>query len=373
MNQFKVLAVTLCVCAFAIRVQSASEDTQRIAIALEALSRLQGVDINTNPSLKAAVYRLLDQARGTPQFVQIVKQFDLKDQNEGLLEVASSNPTADFGVEAMRVLLAKQGSNSIGQALAGTNFVVATRTAEVLGNTAERLSVPLLLPLLNDQQRDLDLRKQVVRALIQTSNGATELLQLARADQLAADLKFTAAGELNSVRWPEVKNEAAKILPLPASKNAQPLPTLAELLKMKGDVIRGEGVFFRPLPGCFSCHQVKGKGVQIGPDLSEIGSKLGKDAIIEAILEPNAGISVGYETYSLELKSGDEAYGLLTSDSADEIAIKDLKGIISRYPKKEIVSRRQLKTSIMPTGLQQSMTAQDFIDLVEFLFSLKKQ
>src|SRR6267378_6968618 len=164
MNGFKVLAITLCLCAFASSAWSSSDDTQKISIALEALKRLPGADLNSNPNLKAAVYRLLDQARGTSQFVQIVKQFDLKDQNEGLLEVASSNPTADFGVEAMRVLLAKQGSNSIGQALAGTNVVVATRTAEVLGNTAERLSVPLLLPLLNDQQRDLDLRKQVVRA-----------------------------------------------------------------------------------------------------------------------------------------------------------------------------------------------------------------
>jgi len=169
-----------------------------------------------------------------------------------------------------------------------------------------------------------------------------------------------------------LKTEAAKILPLPTSQNAQALPAPAELLKMKGDVMHGEAVFYRQLPGCFACHQVKGKGTQVGPDLSEIGSKLGKDAIIEAILEPNAGISVGYETYSLELKSGDEAYGLLTSDSADEIAIKDLKGIVTRYKKNEIVSRRQLKTSIMPTGLQQSMTVQDFIDLVEFLSSLKK-
>ncbi len=373
MNGFKVLAITLCLCAFASSAWSSSDDTQKISIALEALKHLPGSDLNSNPNLKAAVYRLLDQARGTSQFVQIVKQFDLKDQNEGLLELAGNNPASDFGVDAMRVLLAAQGLNSIKQALEGTNVAFATRTAEVLGNTAERGTVPLLLPLICDGKRDLNLRKQAVRALAQTSDGATGLLNLARADQLAGELKLTAAGELNNVRWPGVKNEASKILPLPVSQNAQPFPAPAELLRMKGDVTRGEMVFFRQLPGCASCHQVKGKGAQIGPDLSEIGSKLGKDAIIEAILDPNAGISVGYETYSLELKSGDEAYGLLTSDSADEIAIKDLKGIVTRYKKNEIASRRQLKTSIMPTGLQEAMTIPDFADLVEFLFSLKKQ
>jgi len=94
--------------------------------------------------------------------------------------------------------------------------------------------------------------------------------------------------------------------------------------------------------------------------------------LIESILDPNAGISLGYESYSLELKSGDEAYGLLASDSADEVAIKDLKGIVTRYKKSEIASRRQMKTSIMPTGLQQGTTTQEFVDLVEFLSSLKK-
>ncbi len=114
-----LVVMTLCVCAFTTWAQPASGDTQKNAIALEALSRLQGADINANPSLKAAIYRLLDQARGTAQFVQIVKQFDLKDQNESLLEAASGNPAADFGVEAIRVLLANQGSNSIKQALEG--------------------------------------------------------------------------------------------------------------------------------------------------------------------------------------------------------------------------------------------------------------
>src|SRR6266446_4113003 len=129
-----LVVMTLCVCAFTTWAQPASGDTQKNAIALEALSRLQGADINANPGLKAAIYRLLDQARGTAQFVQIVKQFDLKDQNEGLLEAASGNPAADFGVEAIRVLLANQGSNSIKQVLEGTNVVLATRTAKVLGN-----------------------------------------------------------------------------------------------------------------------------------------------------------------------------------------------------------------------------------------------
>ena len=347
-------------------------ESQRTAIALEALSHLHGVDLDAKPNLKAAVLKLLDRTRGTPQFVQIVKQFHFKDQDAGLLDVAIANPGNDVGVEAIRQILANDDSKLLESELKGTNVLAAVKTTEALGNAAEKQTVSLLLPLLDNEQRDYGLRKQALRALARTSDGAARLLQLAKENKLSEDLKITASKELNDVRWPELKAQAAQLLPLPSAQNSQSLPPLAELLKLRADSINGEKVFFRQAPGCSTCHQVKGKGAQVGPDLSEIGTKLGKDALFESILDPSAGISVGYETYGLQLKSGDEAYGLLTSDSTDEVAIKDLKGIVTRYKKSEIASRRQLKTSIMPTGLQQAMTAQEFADLLDYLSSLKK-
>jgi putative heme-binding domain-containing protein len=124
--------------------------------------------------------------------------------------------------------------------------------------------------------------------------------------------------------------------------------------------------------GCANCHQVNGQGIDFGPNLSEVGSKLGKDALYEAILDPSAGISFGYEAWQLTLKSGDEAYGLIVSDTPEEIAVKAIGGIVTRYPKRDIVTREQSKLSIMPAGLQQAMTAQELVDLVEYLSSLTK-
>ncbi len=64
--------------------------------------------------------------------------------------------------------------------------------------------------------------------------------------------------------------------------------------------------------------------------------------------------------------------GLIVSESADELTMKAQTGIVSRYRKAEIAKRQQMKTSIMPTGLQQAMSTQDLVDLVEYLSSLKK-
>jgi putative heme-binding domain-containing protein len=215
-------------------------------------------------------------------------------------------------------------------------------------------------------------RRQTVRSLAQIQEGAINLLRLAEQDKLPNDLKYTATTELNAVRWPELKAKAAQLLPPPQSRNTEPLPSVAELSQKKGDPARGAQVFARPEVGCINCHRINDKGTDFGPGLSEIGAKLGKDALYEAILDPSAGIAFGYEAWQLGLKSGDEAYGIIVSETADELTIKDTKAIPTRIKKSDIATRQQLKTSIMPAGLQQTMSTQDLIDLVEYLSSFKK-
>jgi putative heme-binding domain-containing protein len=367
-----ILLTTVCLSyVVAVHGADAEADAQRTAIAIEALSRIEG-DINTNPALKSAVTRLLGKTRGTPAFVQIVKKFGIKDQNEGLLEVSLKIPADEAGVEAVRLLLANNGSDLLRKSLDSADSAVALPTAEVLGNTTDRQAAALLLPLVTDPKRDLPLRKQAVRGLARTMEGAGDLLKLVKEEKLSDDLKFLTGSELNVARWPEIKSEAAKLLPPPAGSNSEAFPPLAALLQLKGDAGNGLKVLQRETSACLNCHRIGNTGKDIGPALTEIGTKLGRDALMEAILDPNAGISFGFETHSIELKSGDEAYGLIVSETADELSVKELTGVVKKIRKSDIASRKQLKTSVMPGGLQATMTPQEFADLVEYLSTLKK-
>jgi putative heme-binding domain-containing protein len=373
-RRLKWLAVAGAVGAltYPLKAAGAEAEADRLALAVEALTRLEGVDLNANATLKERVLKVLDKTRGTANFVKLVQHFQLKDQNAGLLEVAAAQPASESGVEAMRLVLASGDTALVQAALDGTNTTVAIQIAEALGNTSDRQSAKLLLPVVTDAKRDASLRKQSVRSLAKTSDGANELLRLAKTDQLADDLKFTAGTELNAVRWPEIKTEAAKVLPPVHGRNAAPLLPISELVKIKGDATAGARIFTNALPGCASCHVVNGRGTELGPNLSEIGTKLGRDALFEAILDPSAGISFGFEAWTFTLKNGDEVYGLIGSETADEIAVKAVGGIMTRLKKNEIASRQQSKLSIMPAGLQAALTAQELADLVEYLVSLKK-
>ena len=79
---------------------------------------------------------------------------------------------------------------------------------------------------------------------------------------------------------------------------------------------------------CSKCHIVDGQGKDVGPNLSEIGSKLGKDALLVAILDPSAGISHNYETFLAVTDDGKVISGMLVSKTDDEVVLKDAEAIV---------------------------------------------
>lgn len=342
-------------------VTAASAFAQANSVAVEALSRLKGMDLEANPTLKAAVVRVLETTRGTPQFVEIVRDFNLTGHAPALLEFAAANPTNSLGVEAVRLAVNEAGLELLSKTTNTAGLVQA------IGGASDKQFVPFLTQALTNAPA----RRAAVQALAQTEEGASKLIELARADQLDHSVKFVAASALASARWPQIKAQAAEVLPLPKGQNAD-LPPIAELVKMKGDPARGAKIYRRAEINCIGCHQVNGEGVDFGPALSEIGTKLAKEALYEAILDPSAGISFGYEAWQLETKDGEEPYGIITSETADEVTLKIQTGVATTYKKKDLAKRQQSKLSIMPAGLQQAMTTQDLVDLVEYLSSLKK-
>jgi putative heme-binding domain-containing protein len=331
---------------------------------IEALSRLKGVDLEANPALKGAVLKVLEKTKGTPQFVEIVRDFNLSGHTGELADFAAKHPDDSVGVEALRMAFAEAGAAAVQP--------ISTGLIEAMGNSAEKQFVPILAPLVEDGKQPVENRKMAVKALAQTEDGAAHLVKLASEDKLDSALKFTAMVALNSARWPNIKAEAAKVLPLPQARNA-PLPPVSELVKLKGDPTNGAKIFRKPEVNCIGCHRIDSEGVDFGPALSEIGTKLAKEAIYEAILDPSSGIAFGFEGWEIELKNGDEAAGIITSETADEIVVKTPTGISTHYKKADIAKRTKSSLSMMPSGLQQAMSQQDLVDLMEYLSGLKKK
>ena len=151
----------------------------------------------------------------------------------------------------------------------------------------------------------------------------------------------------------------------------QPLPPLSVLVIRQGDAERGADVF-RKEGTCIKCHRVGGEGKQVGPDLSEIGSKLAPEAVYVSILDPSAAISFNFETYSVLLKDGRDVSGVLVSQTDESVTIKTAEAIERTFDRSEIDELAKQQISLMPSDLAQNMSTQQLVDLVAYLMSLKK-
>lgn len=346
---------------------------ERLNTMVEALSRLEPATLQGNPKLQEALSKVLDAVRGTPRFVELVRRFAVAGREADLLELASRFPGEEHGVEAIRLVLGTAPGPNLQPLLRGPDKARALGLAQALAQSNHPKAAGWLSGLVTDLRVDALVRKEAVRGLSRTREGAMQLLAWERASQLPADVRFVASVEMNGARWPEVKAEAARRLPLPVGPKDRPLPPVAELLRMPGDALRGEAVYFREAVGCAKCHQVNGRGTDFGPALSEIGSKLGREGLLESILDPSAGISFGFESWEVQTKDGSEWTGLLVSDAAEELAIKAVGGVVTRIRKSEVQLRRQSKLSAMPAGLAQTLSTQELADLLEYLARLRKR
>jgi putative heme-binding domain-containing protein len=193
-------------------------------------------------------------------------------------------------------------------------------------------------------------------------------LALAKDNKIPADLQTAAAGVFQTAWRSNIREDGAKYLKLPGSKEGTSLPSISVLVDKEGKASHGKEVFETL---CSTCHQVDNEGVNFGPDLSEIGNKLSKEALYTSILYPDQGISFGYEAYRIKLKDGSTAFGRIVSETADKI---DLQYMTQQQTlnKGDVVSKTKMETSLMPGNLQSSMTEQDLVDLVEYLQQLKK-
>jgi putative heme-binding domain-containing protein len=300
-----------------------------------------------------------------------VSELKVTGQGAALLDAALKNPQdARAGVAFKLVLGDPEFPALFDAALAGPQ---ADTFVALLGTSSEARVIQLLAKLATTPTNPLPRRIAAVQALARTQTGAQALLQLQRNGELPADLKSTATTALNLVQYPALKNEIAALFPAPATLGGTPLPAIAELVKMKGDAAKGRAIFERAESSCITCHRVNDKGVDFAPALSEIGSKLPKEAIYDAIINPNAGITMGFETTQLTMKDGTLGMGIVRSETADDLLLALPGGVTTQFRKGEIAKREKLATSMMPSGLNQALTQGDLVNLVEYLASLKKK
>lgn len=338
---------------------------------VKALLSLSDVDLSSKPEAKASLLRYLTAHHGTEKYVEIVTRFKLVEGTDELLRMAIEDSEGSLGAQAAGALVKLDQGERINQELRKPETAAGVKLLNAIKLSGDAKANAVVLPLVTDAEVPSAIRTGAVSLLGANLPGQKALLGLVTEGKLLPEQKFAAASSLLSSMDEAIKTEAGKHLQLPATADSKPLPPVAELVKQSGDVEKGK-VVFQTIGTCVKCHKVKGEGKEVGPDLTEIGSKLSKDAMYVSILDPSAGISHNYETHVLLLEDGTSVSGIIVSETEAEVAIKTIEAIVRKIPHDEITLKKKQNISLMPADLQRSLTAQNLVDLVEFLTTLKK-
>lgn len=181
-----------------------------------------------------------------------------------------------------------------------------------------------------------------------------------------------AGADANVVKAAEAAAKTLKIDLKPAAKPTGLLiatlkigDVLEQVEKIKGDAERGE-ILFTQL-ACATCHTVKADDPLKGPFLGNIAETYKRRELAEMILDPNKSLAQGFKTNLFELKDGGVIVGFVTKEAADAIEVRDATGKATTLKPDQIKKRTESEASIMPPGLVNNLSVEDFAALVAYL------
>ncbi len=133
-------------------------------------------------------------------------------------------------------------------------------------------------------------------------------------------------------------------------------------LDLRSDPSRGRGAFERE---CASCHLRRSTRGRIGPDLSGVSNR-SKETLLTSILDPSYSIEDRYRNHLLQTRDGRFLDGILVAESAATVTLRgELEDVT--VLKSDVEDIRVSSVSLMPEGLEDSLSDQEIADVIAYL------
>jgi len=242
----------------------------------------------------------------------------------------------------------------------------ALQAAAVRALASERDArvAPLLLAPAQFAAYPPSLREEILAVLIERPEhqiGLLDAIEKGWAPKSAIDAQRRR--QLTQSRDPSVRRRAEKLFGTVAGDRAQVYESYKEVVTRKADPVRGRGVFRRE---CASCHRLDQEGYAVGPDLFGIRNQP-KGAILLHLLVPDHEITPGFAAYVVATKDGRTLTGLISSETQSSLTLREPLGKEDTILRTEIDEIIAVKESLMPQGLEKTISRQDFADLLAYL------
>jgi putative membrane-bound dehydrogenase-like protein len=212
---------------------------------------------------------------------------------------------------------------------------------------------------------DPAVRSAALSALLSRPDRALVLLESIQKGTInSTDLTTSQIQFLKKHRDPQVSSLATKVFVSTASDSRQKVfESFRDALRLPGNPARGKEIY---LQRCSSCHRLGGQGFALGPDLVTVKSA-GKEKMLGNILDPNREVAPQYIAFEVETKDGESLVGIIANETTATMTVLQAFGRKDVIQRPTLKSMRSLGQSLMPEGLEQGLTSQDFANLLEYI------
>jgi putative membrane-bound dehydrogenase-like protein len=341
-----------------------------IALNKLVLHALDARTVRQSPIAQQALENVIASVQRTPEYIEFVKQYEVKTENKNLLQLAIDSINTDLGTDAAGLLLSLKGDQLAWNVLNGKDTTQANALLASLAGVGSKESIDMIQTVALSSKYPMNIRKDAASNIGKSWSGEDRVLEILKAKKVPTDLIPDVVASVSGAWRSSVKNEAESYLPGHAAVALKKAPTINELAAVKADATKGKTVFINT---CSVCHMVGNEGKDFGPKLTEIGSKYAKDGLLDAIVHPSDGISFGYEGWELKMKDGSTLSGIIASKTETSIDLKLPGGAKQQIKTSDVASKKEMKESLMPEGLYQNMSNNDLANLLGYLESLKKK
>lgn len=205
----------------------------------------------------------------------------------------------------------------------------------------------------------------VIPKLLETASGSLRLALAVIDGSLKGEARQEAISRGSALPDPLKRDLFERFLPPDQRRKVLgPNFDADSLLATPGNAARGKEMFAAI---CSSCHQIDGAGADFGPNLSKIGSKHQRAALLEQIAQPGKLIDPEWNLTTITTNDGESFSGYVASKTATGVTLKLPGGLRKEIANSEIKSTTTARASIMPEGLLENLSADEASDLLEFL------
>ena len=339
-------------------------------------------------------YRLFEACLATHNTLAGIPRNGINDPAILLSTVQSEHAPAIIRAFALRLLPPDHEELSLAfltELLDSDDQQIVLEAVRTLSARQQPGSAAVLLDIAKETKRHTAVRLEAIAGLAAVAEPQVPmLLELAadsepsiRAEVLRA-LRFSQPDETDAVKLLDIAKEFPKTKALvdavvtPASLKSGRPPTsdldawltLTDNVAAPADPEVGRRIFYHSKIGlCANCHRHHGRGNVVGPDLTAVASTADRRRLLQAILQPSRDVDPQYHPRMIVTEDGRTFTGIMLRKGgrSSHDVYRDAKGQERSFLWSDIVERKNLKTSLMPDGLVDTLTVSELRDLMAFL------